>query len=503
MNRAGPAQSATALSQKLRKMLAQPLTSSEIDLNAELDGLLSQIGETAEDTGGQITFYGKDPIIISRASFGAMSALALAAKSVIIANIWRDRTGEGQDIHVDVRKALRRFSPFIDRKWELVNGYPGQSDIANPFDSHTLFYSTADGGWAVAGAWYPGLRQKTLQFLDAVDSPDAIAKALRRWNRLELESAAEKAGVPITITRTLRELMDHRAFQNIGGQSLITVEKIADTDPVPFTPHPRASTPLDGIKVLGLTHVVAGPAIGRALALHGADVLNLFRPDDVELQKFYFTSHVGSRSSRLDYQTTEGRAQFDMLLSDADIFISNRRHGYLARYDMTAEALCAKKPGLIHTTVSFMAETGMWSDRVGFDLNAGAGLGLNHLEGTDQLPRQTPIVVVSDYVVGWLAAAGTLAALRRRAKEGGSYKVNVSIARTTLWLMELGIFDRRYANNVPESSDEHHYPDPEQFSVQTPMGLYTGVKEMVEMSKTPGEYRFPLNPLGSGPLQWL
>ncbi len=499
--KAGPARSAPILSQKFHTMLTSPLTASALDLNDELDGLLSHIGETAADTGGKITFYGKDPIIPSRASFGAMSALSLAAKSAIIASIWRDRTGEGQDIHVDVRKALRRFSPFIDRKWELVNGYPGQGDIANSFEEGELLHPTADGGWAMAGAWYPGMRQKTLQFLNAVDSPEGIARAFGQWNRLELEQAAEEAGVPITITRSLHEFMAHDAFDHIGGHPLISIEKIADSDPVPFTPDP--STPLDGIKVLGLTHVIAGPSIGRALALHGADVLNLFRSDDVELEKFHFTSHVGLRSARLDYKSVEGRAKFDALLSDADIFISNRRGGYLGRYDMTAEALSAAKPGLIHTTVAFMSPSGPWSQRVGFDINAGAGLGLYHLEGIDDRPDLTPIVVVADYAAGWLATAGTLAALRRRAKEGGSYKVTVTLARTALWLMELGIFDRDYAKAIAGSSDEHIYPDPDQFSVQTPMGLYVGVKEMVEMSKTPGDYRFPLNPIGSGPLSWI
>lgn len=497
----GPARSAGALSRRLHGMLESPLTSNDIDLNSALNGLLAQIGESAADTGGQVSFYGKDPIIPSRAAFGAMSALSIAAKSVLVASIWRDRTGQEQDIHVDVRKALRRFSPFIDRKWELVNGYPGQGDVASSFESFPFLHPTADGGWAMAGAWYPGMRQKTLQFLQAVDHPDAIASAIGQWNRLDLERAAEAAGVPVTITRTLREAMAHEAFQTIGGQPLIRIEKIADSDPVPFSATP--SSPLDGVRALGLAHVIAGPSIGRALALHGADVLNLMRPDDVELEKFHFTSHVGLRSARLDYKTHEGRAAFNALLADADIFFSNRRHGYLSRYDMTADALCAQTPGLIHTEVAFMAPDGPWSPRVGFDINAGAALGLYHLEGTDDTPAVTPIVVVADYAAGWLATAGTLAALRRRAREGGSYKVTVSLGRTALWLMELGIFDRAYAVATAGSAEAHRYLEPEQFSVQTPMGLYVGVKEMVDMSRTPGAYRFPLNPIGSGPLAWL
>jgi len=71
-----------------------------------------------------------------------------------------------------------------------------------------------------------------------------------------------------------------------------------------------------------------------------------------------------------------------------------------------------------------------------------------------------------------------------------------------LWLAELGIFDRDYANKTAGSSDEHLYPDPDSFVVDTPMGRYSGVKEMIEMSKT-GEYKYPLTPLGSWQPSWL
>jgi hypothetical protein len=64
--------------------------------------------------------------------------------------------------------------------------------------------------------------------------------------------------------------------------------------------------------------------------------------------------------------------------------------------------------------------------------------------------------------------------------------VVVSLGRAALWLPELGIFDRDYATKTAGSNDEHLYPDPATFVVDTPMGRYSGVKEMIEMSKTPG-----------------
>src|SRR5262245_44374083 len=114
---------------------------------------------SAADSGGKISFYGADPIIASPHRFGAMAAIGLAAKAVAVAALWRDRTGEGQDIHVDVRKAFRRFCGFFEGKWETVNGRPPApfEDPLNPFISEKLFYETRDSRHVVAINIYPKL----------------------------------------------------------------------------------------------------------------------------------------------------------------------------------------------------------------------------------------------------------------------------------------------------------------------------------------------------------
>jgi hypothetical protein len=72
-----------------------------------------------------------------------------------------------------------------------------------------------------------------------------------------------------------------------------------------------------------------------------------------------------------------------------------------------------------------------------------------------------------------------MSALRRRAIEGGSYRVVVSLTRVTLWLLSLGIFDKKYAHATAGSSDEHTYVGPDLFTADTPLGLYQGVTEQV------------------------
>src|ERR1700682_4632666 len=195
---------------------------------------------------------------------------------------------------------------------------------------------------------------------------------------------------------------------------------------------------LEGIRAFGMGHVIAGGAIGRDLAFYGADVLNIWRPNDTEVEAFFWDVQVGMRSTILD-SSKEDRATFNRLLKDADVFFANKRVCLLERNGLDAEELCEKKPGLIHASVVLHGDKGPWSNRLGFDEIGAAVSGMFAVEGALTQPKQPPVVPICDNVVGWLGTVGILAALRRRAVEGGSYRVVVSLTRTVLWLVLLVI----------------------------------------------------------------
>jgi crotonobetainyl-CoA:carnitine CoA-transferase CaiB-like acyl-CoA transferase len=491
-----------AFEAKLRFNLAHRATDSDFDLHAETESLLNQVGATSSESGGGLSFYGKDPIVPSVVRFGSAAAAALAGKALQIASIWKLRTGRSQDVQVDVRKALRRFSPFIDRRLELVNGYDGgmYSDPENPFFSN--MFETRDGMWVLPTNPYPQIHLATAALLNVPSTVANVTRAIKGWDGVALEEAGVEAGVVMPLGRSLSQILEMAVFrENLRDHPLISIEKIGDSEPKPFTPDPRE--PLSGIRALGLAHVIAGASIGRALALHGADVLNVWAPEDWEHNVFLYTSHVGTRSTTLRIKDAEARAKFMELMSGADLFYSNRRDGYLDRHSLTAEELCGQYPGLIHAQIRYVSEQGPWSNRVGFDVSTGLAMGLFSLEGTGETPTPPPIKVVNDYIAGWLATIGVLEAMKRRAVEGGSYKVVVSLSKVTLWLMSLGIFDKAYAAELAGSSDEHTYVEPDQFTASTPLGLYTGVTEQVAMSETPGGYRFVLEPRGAAQAKWL
>src|SRR6266436_10092700 len=112
------------LTETLEEKLSHPATSPDFDLHQGVNDVLADIDMTTADCGGELTFYGQDPILPSPIRFGTMAAIGLAARSVAVAALWREATGEGQDISVDVRKALRRFAGFFEGKWETINGRP-------------------------------------------------------------------------------------------------------------------------------------------------------------------------------------------------------------------------------------------------------------------------------------------------------------------------------------------------------------------------------------------
>src|SRR5947209_16971799 len=221
------------LTEALEQKLSHPATSPEFDLHADTSEVLNEIGLTTADAGGKLTFYGRDPILPSPIRFGTMAAIGLAARSVAVAALWRQATGEGQNISVDVRKALRRFCGFFDGKWETVNGRPPSPGgyAVSPFlkMGDAFFRETRDGRYVVALDIYPQLLVRTLDFLRCSPSTESINKAILHWDAMELEQAAAAEGMVLAMIRTNEEFRREPQYtQVLSSMPLVTVEKIGE-----------------------------------------------------------------------------------------------------------------------------------------------------------------------------------------------------------------------------------------------------------------------------------
>ena len=271
------------LTEALEERLSHPVMSPDFDLKKGVNELLADVGMTSEDCGGELSFYGRDPILPSPLRFGTMAAIGLAARSVAVAALWRQATSEGQNISVDVRKALGRFCGFFDGKWETVNGRPPSPGgyAVSPFlkMGDLFFRETRDGRYVVALDIYPQLLARTLNFLRCSPSNESINNAILKWDAGELEEAAAAEGLVLAMVRTNEEFRRELQYTEVlSKMPLITVEKIGESDPVPLKP--SGNLPLAGIRAFGMGHVIAGGAMGRDMALYGADVLNIWRPHD-------------------------------------------------------------------------------------------------------------------------------------------------------------------------------------------------------------------------------
>jgi hypothetical protein len=170
----------TGLTDQIRRSTNNPLTSSDFDVAAMLDDVLSTVGLSVVDTGARVHFYGgSDPLINSPFFFASAAAVALAAKGVVASAIWRERGGAEQNIAIDVRKAFQRFSGFTDGRWEQINGRPPsfKCNQYNPFIEVPFFRATRDGRHVIALNIYPGLHQKALNLLNCADNDGKLHNA--------------------------------------------------------------------------------------------------------------------------------------------------------------------------------------------------------------------------------------------------------------------------------------------------------------------------------------
>ncbi|GLZ46860.1 carnitine dehydratase [Actinomycetospora sp. NBRC 106375] len=491
----------SALTTRLASAWADPLRGDDgFDPLAELDEVLAPLGLSGADAGGAVTVTGADPVVPSPVRVGSAASIGLLAKSVAAAALHRDRGGPGQDVHVDLRASPHRLCPFYDRTWERLGGYPVASTLETGNVMGFAFFRCRDGRWVMPQNMYPGLRERAQDLLGVPLTKAAVTDAIARWDAPALELAAAEAGVVMPMVRSLPEMLAEPQYTDVlAGQPLVEVTKIADGPPEPLPP--LGAQPFSGLRALGMGHVIAGAGLGRSLALHGADVLNLWRPGESEHETTYASANVGMRSAWLDPR--RDRAELSELLAVADVFFHNRRPAFLDEIGLTPGKAAVERPGIVGVSVSLHGLTGPWAGRPGFDQSAGSVTGMMLLEGGGTEPRLPPILVVNDYIVPWLAQAGVVAALRRRASEGGSYHVHVSLTRVALWILSLGILDREWAHATAGSDERHRYLDPETFTADTGLGAYQGVTDQVHMSATPGRYDPVLVARGSSDRAWL
>jgi crotonobetainyl-CoA:carnitine CoA-transferase CaiB-like acyl-CoA transferase len=452
-----------------------------------LEKLWNAAGCTSESL-ERIDIEGSDPVLPSPFKIGEAAAATIGATTLAAAELWRLRCGRAQRVHVDTRTAAMAFR---SERHLRIDGKPPPPI----WDDTAGFHATGDGRWVQLHTNFPHHRERALQVLGCPADRQSVAEAVATWKGEELEEALVAANTCAAFVRTPEEWLAHPQQAAVAGLPLLEILRLGDSSPEPL---PRADRPLSGVRVLDLTRIVAGPVAARALAAHGADVLQVSAPHLPNIERLVIDTGFGKRATSLDLRTPEDRETLKALIKEADVFLQAYRPGALDSLGLSPQALAAIRPGIVYVTLSAWGHQGPWRHRRGYDSLAQSATGIAWECGRDGRPGRLP-AQAQDHASGYLAAFGTLVALHRRATQGGSYLVRVSLAQTGHWLKGLGRIEETGLGE-PSNADIADLLE----ITRTPFGFVEHLRPVAaSMSETPMRWTMPPVPLGThGPGWW-
>jgi len=437
-----------------------------------------------------VTLTGEEPQLPSSFRVAAAAQASIAAAGLAAAQVWKLRSGQSQDVAVDMRHAVVECR---SERYLRVDGKPP----GPAWDAIAGIYRTRDRRFVRLHTNFRHHRDAVCRVLDCKPERDDVQAALMQWDGEAFETAAYAGGCVVAMMRPHDEWSDLPQAKALAALPPIRIEKIGEAAPKPW---PAGDRPLAGLRVLDLSRVIAGPVAGRTLAAHGADVLLICGPDLPAIPWLTIDNGRGKLTSFIELKSEQGRDSLRDLLAQADIFSQGYRPRALASLGFSPQDAADINPGIISVSLSAYGHAGPWAERRGFDSLVQTATGFNHAEGQAagvDGPKELPAQML-DHATGHLMAFGAMMARARQSREGGSWHVRVSLAQTGRWLWNLG----RVADGfkTADLTDEAVLPFVEE--VPSGFGPLRSVRHSAALSKTPAFWARPAMPLGSHPPQW-
>ena len=440
-----------------------------------------------------VTLTGADPGLPSVYRVGSLASASIAATGLAAAEYHRLRTGRRQHVTVEMRRAL---ASFRSERYLRINDGPPPA-LRDPVMG---FYETRDGLWIQLHTNFPHHLQGVLTVLGCANDREAVASAIRGWDGATLDQTLADAGLCAALIRTPLEWAALDQAKAIASLPLFEIERIGDAPVEP--PRQRgADRPLAGVRVLDLSRIIAGPVAGRALAQHGADVLMINGPHLPNIAPLVIDNGRGKRSALVDLREPAGREALRALAGDADVFLQAYRPGALAARGFGAEELARVRPGIVYVSVSAYGHEGPWAQRRGFDslVQSASGIAFTERQAAGwNEPKHLPCQAL-DHATGYLAAFGAMAALARRATEGGSWHVRVSLAQTGRWLQSFGQMPEGWKAPDVALEDVRDCLA----TVESEFGSVLGVQPAEVLDETPAYFALPPTRVGAHEAAWV
>ena len=408
------------------------------------------------------------------------------AVATIMALIARERDGVGQRIEVPLFDAT--FASIGRAGMRVHNEQNTGLDLRGIWGGH---FQCKDSRWVrFSGSGNQNLNEfvelagistwhaEGLTDLERLThEPDLAAEVERRVKELfktrtaqEWEDLVAEAGSECTMCRTSEEWFSHphaleskmvielqdptygRILQpGINARMSLTPGEVRHPAPAPdqhreeilsevASQRPATAPPsiegamrsvLDGVKVLDLCIILAGPTCGRTLAEYGADVIKIDNPSRGSTVSSHNEVNRAKRSILLDLKTEEGLNIFWRLLEDADVVAQNYRAGKMENLGLGYEEVRKRKPDIIYVSLNAFGHLGPWAGRPGHEQFAQAATGMDRRLGGDGPPTTQPNAI-NDYGTGFMGAYGVALALLHRQRTGQGQHVDSALAYTSM-----------------------------------------------------------------------
>jgi crotonobetainyl-CoA:carnitine CoA-transferase CaiB-like acyl-CoA transferase len=437
-----------------------------------------------------VKLTGEEPQLPSSFRVAAAAQTSIAVAGLAAAHLWKLRSGQSQDVAVDMRHAVVECR---SERYLTVNGKPPPP----AWDVIAGVYKTGDRRFVRLHTNFLHHRDAVCKVLDCKPERDAVQAALMRWEGEAFETAAYAAGGVVALMRSHEEWSALPQAKILDSLPLFTIEKIGEASPRQW---PAGERPLAGLRVLDLSRVIAGPVSGRTLAAHGADVLIVSGSELPAIPWLTIDTGRGKLTSFIELKNEHGQRTLRELLAQADIFSQGYRPSALAHLGFSPEDAARLNPGIVYVSLSAYGHAGPWAGRRGFDSLVQTATGFNHAEGQAagiDGPKELPVQIL-DHATGYLMAFGAMMAKARQSQEGGSWHVQVSLAQVGRWLWHLG----RVNGGLTTEDIGKDAVGPFMEEVPSGFGPLRSVSHAAALSKTPAFWSRPAMPLGSHPPQW-
>jgi crotonobetainyl-CoA:carnitine CoA-transferase CaiB-like acyl-CoA transferase len=448
---------------------------------------------------GELQISGIDPVMDSKFKLGEVAAAAHASVGVGVNDIWELKTGRRQRIQISVRSAAASLisNKFIEIRQR--NGeYQKLVDKDHEFNRQLNgIYRSKDGRWVLPHFGLNHLRDRMLSLLEACPDQSSISKAVLKWDAIDLENAIAELNLCGGMVRGNSEWLAEPHGTVLSKKPVIEIIKIGESDPEPI---PSSIRPLGGVRVLDLTRILAGPIAARTLAEHGADVLMVTAENLPQVHAYVADTSHGKRSCFVDIKENEGARKLKDLTIGADIFSQGYRPGAMEKLGFGPEELSEIRPGIIYLSINCYGFDGEFSNRGGWEQVAQIMTGLTTIEDESTKMNSPSLLpaAANDYITGYLGAYGALLALARRAKEGGSYHVRVSLCQTAMMIYRNGKIQNELA---PKELSLREIADLSILS-STHLGEAKHLAPVLYLSETPPFWEMPTPKLGGNNAEW-